>query len=123
MKTLKDIAVEFLQRIIAGDIRGAYQDHTAASFRHHNAYFPGDMESLIRGMEDNHENFPDKILTIRQVISDGPTVAVHSLLKFNRHHTGIVVVHLFRFEGEKIAEFWDVAHILPDKSPNQNGPV
>jgi predicted SnoaL-like aldol condensation-catalyzing enzyme len=38
-------------------------------------------------------------------------------------HTGIAVVHLFRFEGDKIAEFWDVAQILPDPAPNENGPL
>lgn len=116
-------AVDFLQRIIAGDIREAYEAHTTPDFRHHNAYFPGDKEALIKGMQDNHEHFPEKIFQIHQVISEGPLVAVHSLLKFNPGHTGIAVVHLFRFEGAKIAEFWDVAQMLPDRSPNENGPL
>lgn len=119
----KEIAVQFLKKIIAGNIREAYQEHAAKSFRHHNAYYPGDADSLRKGMEDNHDNFPEKIFTTKQVIAEGPLVAVHSLLQFNPEHTGIAVVHLFRFEGDKIAEFWDVAQILPDDSPNQNGPL
>ncbi len=117
------MAIDFLQSIIAGNIRQAYQAHTTAEFRHHNAYYKGDADSLMKGMEENHVHFPEKIFTIKQVINEGPMVAVHSLLKFNPDHTGVTVVHLFRFEGDKIAELWDVAQILPDDSPNQNGPI
>lgn len=117
------MALDFLNRIIAGDIRPAYEDYTAPGFKHHNAYFPGDADSLCNGMQDNHEHFPNKIFKIKQAIAEGPIVAVHSLLKFTPEHAGIAVVHLFRFEGDRIAEFWDVAQVLPDESPNKNGPI
>lgn len=123
MKTPKDMAVDFLQKIIRGEIRSAYETYTSSNFRHHNAYFKGDAASLRKGMEDNHEQFPDKIFTTKQVIAEGDKVAVHSLLKFTPDHAGVAVVHLFRFEGEKIVELWDVAQILPDDSPNENGPL
>ena len=123
MKSPKDTAVEFLRKIIAGEIRAAYQAHTTSDFRHHNAYYKGDARSLMEGMEQNHENFPEKIFTIKSVLADGPLVAVHSLMQFHAQHTGIAVVHLFRFDGDKIAELWDVAQVLPDDSPNENGPL
>ena len=53
----------------------------------------------------------------------GALVAVHSLMRFHPAHPGVAVVHVFRFEGDKIAEFWDVAQVLPDESPNKNGPL
>lgn len=109
--------------IIAGNIREAYDKHTTKDFRHHNAYFNGDKESLMKGMQDNHAHFPEKIFKTHQVIAEGSRVAIHSLLKFNPDHKGIAVVHLFRFEGDKIAEFWDVGQILPEDSPNENGPL
>lgn len=123
MKTPKEMAQDFLEKIIKGEIAEAYQVYTRPSFRHHNAYFKGDGMSLMKGMQDNHEHFPDKIFKIHQVLAEGDRVAVHSLLKFTPEHTGVAVVHLFRFEGGKIAELWDVAQILPDESPNENGPL
>lgn len=123
MQSHKEAALDFLRKIIAGEIREAYRKYTAPGFRHHNAYFKGDSESLIKGMEDNHVHFPEKILTVKQAIGEGAMVAVHSLLRFTPDHVGISVVHLFRFEGDKIVEFWDVAQILPDDSPNENGPL
>jgi predicted SnoaL-like aldol condensation-catalyzing enzyme len=31
------------------------------------------------------------------------------------------VVHIVRFDGEKIAEMWDVGQAVPADSPNENG--
>lgn len=123
MSPSKEIAMDFLNKIIAGQIREAYSQHASPKFKHHNAYFKGDADSLRKGMEDNHEHFPEKIFTINQAISEGQMVAIHSLLKFNPEHTGVAVVHIFRFDGDKIAELWDIAQILPDDSPNENGPL
>jgi len=30
-------------------------------------------------------------------------------------------VHIFRFEGERIAELWDLGQPVPDGSPNEDG--
>jgi len=37
-RTLKDIAVNILMEIVAGDIRGAYERHVGDGCRHHNPY-------------------------------------------------------------------------------------
>lgn len=121
--TPKESALQFLRQIIAGDIREAFREHTLPGLKHHNAYFPGDVQALIKGMEDNHAHFPDKIFETKTAVSEGALVAVHSLMRFHPAHPGVAVVHVFRFEGDKIAEFWDVAQVLPDESPNQNGPL
>ena len=34
---------------------------------------------------------------------------------------GVAVVHVFRFEGDRIAEFWDIGQPVPKDSPNANG--
>ncbi|MEG0775427.1 MAG: hypothetical protein RR409_19070 [Clostridium sp.] len=33
----------------------------------------------------------------------------------------VAVVHIYRFEGEKIAEMWDISQEIPENSPNENG--
>ena len=34
---------------------------------------------------------------------------------------GFAVVHIFRFDGDRIVELWDLAQEVPDHSPNANG--
>jgi predicted SnoaL-like aldol condensation-catalyzing enzyme len=35
--------------------------------------------------------------------------------------SGIAVVHIFRFQGNNIAELWDIGQAMPENSPNENG--
>ena len=117
----KEKATGFLQLIIAGDIREAYRIYTGKDFKHHNAYFKGDKESLTRAMEDEDRQNPDKIFNIQRVLEDGDFVAVHSHLKRNPEDPGIAVVHIFRFDNDIIVEFWDVAQFIPQDMVNENG--
>jgi predicted SnoaL-like aldol condensation-catalyzing enzyme len=117
----KQLAVEFLKFVIAGKIDEAYEKYVDMSGRHHNAYFPGDFEALKKGMKENHNQFPDKRFAIKNVLGDGDMVATHSHLAFKSGEPGMIVVHLFRFKNEKIAEMWDCGQLIPKESPNKNG--
>jgi predicted SnoaL-like aldol condensation-catalyzing enzyme len=37
------------------------------------------------------------------------------------HAQEIVVIHIFRFEHDRIAELWDVGQPISKDSPNENG--
>ena len=117
----RSVAAAFLRAAAAGRAREAFANHGAPGFRHHNPYFPGDADSLAAGMDDNAAKFPDKVLTVRHVLEDGDYVAVHSSVHMQPGDPGIAVVHLFRFEGDRIADLWDVAQQLEADSPNENG--
>jgi predicted SnoaL-like aldol condensation-catalyzing enzyme len=39
----------------------------------------------------------------------------------NPDELGGAVVHIFRFEDERIVELWDVGQPVPKESPNQYG--
>jgi len=119
--TLKDTAVDFLTRVVAGDIRGAYERHVAQNCRHHNPYFPGDADSLQRGMEEDEARHPGKKLDVQVALQDGDYVAVHSRLRRSAGEPDIAVVHIFRFEQGRIVELWDVAQVAPERIVNRNG--
>src|ERR1044071_10253798 len=97
----KDIAISFLNNAATGRLEEAYK-HVSANFRHHNAYFPGDTESLKAGMADAHKKFPNTKIDIQRAIAEGDLVAVHSRVQHAPDRPAIAVVHIFRFEGEKI---------------------
>lgn len=106
----KTIAQEFLTMIIDGEIRQTFDKHTPLSwFTHHNHYTPAGREELIRGMQGNHDNFPDKIFTIEMTIEEDDKVMVYSIMKFTPEHAGLRIVHIFRFVDDQIVEMRDIA--------------
>jgi predicted SnoaL-like aldol condensation-catalyzing enzyme len=118
--TNRDVAISFLKNAASGKLDEAYS-RVASNFRHHNAYFPGDTESLKAGMADAHKQFPNTKIEVQRSIADADLVAVHSRVQHAPDTPAIAVVHLFRFEDGKIAELWDVGMEVPKDSPNENG--
>ncbi|HEY1076521.1 MAG TPA: nuclear transport factor 2 family protein [Fontimonas sp.] len=114
-------ARDFLNLVIANRIDEAYRKHVGVGFVHHNPYFRSDADTLRRGMQESEDAHPNKVFEIQRAIAEGDLVAVHSRLVFAAAPTGMAVVHLFRFEGGKIVEFWDVGQILPDEMVNERG--
>ena len=120
MNSNKEVAKAFLENAATGKLDEAYSN-VAPNFRHHNAYFPGDTESLKAGMADAHKQFPNTKIDVQRTIAEGNLVAVHSRVQHAPDKPAIAVVHIFRFEGDKIAELWDVGMEVPNDSPNKNG--
>jgi predicted SnoaL-like aldol condensation-catalyzing enzyme len=108
-KPLKEIALEFLSQVVAGDIRGAYEKHASYGLRHHNLWSAGNAGALRAGMEGDESRRPGKRLDVRAALQDGDRVAVHTRLVRGAGEPEIAVMHLFRFENATIAEMWDVA--------------
>ncbi len=117
----KQSAVEFLQLVTAGRIDEAYAKHVDMRGKHHNPYFPAGFPALKSGMIENQIQFPNKQLTVKNVLGDGDLVAVHSHIVPRPGESGVAAVHLFRFEDDKIVEMWDCGQPVPDESSNRDG--
>ncbi|NLP51875.1 nuclear transport factor 2 family protein [Bacillus sp. RO1] len=117
----KETSIVFLQLVVSGKIREAFERYIHHDFRHHNPYFRGDAESLMAAMEENAANSPNKTFVVKRAIADGNTVAVHSHIQQNPEDIGAAVIHIFRFEEERIVELWDVGQAIPEESPNEHG--
>ena len=116
----KRLATEFLQNAAHGNAVAAAGQYCLPNCKHHNVYFAPGMSVLAKAMDDDSREHPNKALNVKHTIGDGDIVAVHSQVV---RETGeqIAVVHIFRFEGDKIAEFWDVGQLIPKDSPNTDG--
>lgn len=121
MASKKDVAVAFLRQAASGRVREAYDKHIGKDFRHHNPSFAGNAEALRGAMEENARQNPDKQLDVLHTLEDGDLVAVHSHVRQTPDDRGGAVVHLFRFEGDRIAELWDIGQPVPAESVNRNG--
>ncbi|PPE75553.1 polyketide cyclase [Solimonas fluminis] len=118
---LKDRALDSLHMATSGEIRLAYRRHVAPGFRHHNAWFAGDAESLMLGMEENHERFPRKLVQVHHALEEGDIVAVHSHVRLQADDRGMALAHIFRFEGGLVAELRDLGQPVPGQMQNEHG--
>ena len=116
----KELAITFLKNAASGRLDEAYR-LASPNFRHHNPYFAGDAESLKAGMAEAAKKFPNTTLEVQRTFAEGDLVAIHSRVLHGPSEPEIAVVHIFRFEGDQIAELWDVGMQAPPESPNDNG--
>lgn len=121
MSDLKRSATEFLRLAASGEAREAFRRYVGAGFRHHNPYFAGDADSLMNAMAENAVQNPHKTLEVKHALEEGDLVAVHAHVRFQAGDRGIALVHLFRFEGDRIVELWDLGQEVPEISRNDNG--
>lgn len=117
----KDFARKFLLLCAKGDSREAFQKYVSPEFKHHNAWFKGDAQTLMLAMEDAAKTHPNKIFEIKNIIAEGDFVAIHSWIRQTPDERGAVVMHICRFENDKIVELWDFGQAIQEDSPNENG--
>ena len=120
--TKKEIATSFLKLASSGSVREAYEKYVHPDFKHHNAYFKGDRESLLVAMEEAVAKNPNKSIEVVRTLEDGALVATHSrVVRSAQNAPDIAVVHIFRFKNDKIIEEWEAGMEVPKDSPNANG--
>jgi predicted SnoaL-like aldol condensation-catalyzing enzyme len=126
-KLQKEASVKFLSYIAAGNPKGGL-DLFSPDCKTHNPYTAGGMEELTDAMiavqrQDSQGiikvSAADFKLKIQNVIAEGDLVAVYTRLSSSQPSAGgLRQVHLFRFGGYKIVEYWDITQFIPENAPN-----
>jgi len=119
--TRKETALAFLRLTARGEVDEAFARHAAPGFRHHNPYFAADAATLKTGMKENAARFPHMVFEVQRALAEGPLVAVHSRAQLEQGGIELAVVHILRFEGDRIAEMWDIAQAAPVPMANRDG--
>jgi predicted SnoaL-like aldol condensation-catalyzing enzyme len=123
-KRHKEIVTDFFRFIAEGRPKEGLK-FCSTDCVQHNPYTQGGMNELFDGMLDAMKNmpneFPDPELKVRQVLDDGDFAAAYTQLLSRRDDPskgGLRQVHLFRFKGDKIVEYWDVTQVISPDMPN-----
>ena len=119
--TQKEIAVSFLRLAATGRAQDAFSRHVAGNFLHHNPFFDEHASALMAGMDENARRNPEHHFEVQRALEDGDFVAVHSHIRQKPGDRGMAVVHIFRFEGNRIAELWDIGQPVPAETVNALG--
>ena len=126
----KSVAVEFLRLVSLGKPKDGLR-FFSPECKTHNPYVLGGMEALTDAMIAVQKQGSQGILKgskadfkfiIKQVLADGDLVAVHTQISSSKpSEGGLRQIHLFRFSGDKIVEYWDVSQMIPENAPNAAG--
>lgn len=119
--TKKEIAQDFLKLASKGQSRRAFELYVSDNFKHHNVWFKGDGQTLMTAMEENARKTPDKVFEIQRALEDENLVAVHSRVRQTPNDLGAAVIHIFRFDNDRIIELWDFGQAVPAEMVNENG--
>lgn len=117
----KEAVADFLQMVVAGRIDAAYAKYVDMTGKQHNPYFAAGFAALRQAMLDDYMQSPSKQIVVKHVLGDGDLVAAHSQLLMGAGQPSMSVVHIFRFQGAKIVELWDIGQQAPAESPNTDG--
>jgi predicted SnoaL-like aldol condensation-catalyzing enzyme len=123
----KKVAVEFFKLIAEGKFKEGLKFFTP-DCKTHNPCIPGGMDALTDGMIAASKGMTmDRSkadFIIKHILVDGDLVIVHTQLLFfksNPGKGGLRQAHIFRFEGDKIAEYWDITQQIMENMPNAKG--
>ena len=117
--TKKETAELFLKLAGMGQVQEAFDKFISDDFLHHNQYFQGSRQALQKAMEEAHIKSPNKSIEIKHSYNDNDTVITYSLVI--KQEGEIAVIHIFRFNADKIIELWDLGQLIEKDSPNENG--
>ena len=120
--TPKEVVSKFMDQLyVQKRAREAFETWVEPGYIQHNPLAPTGRDAAIAFLEPFFQSHPDASYSIKRIIADGNLVAVHSHAKFTADDRGLAVVDILRVDHCKIAEHWDVAQQVPEKSANTNG--
>jgi len=121
-ETNKDIAVAFYKKaLFEGRVEEAFRLYAGAPYPQHNPLIEDGMEGVKKFVALVMANHPDAHCEIKRVFADGDHVILHSHWHgLSDNPRGEAVVDIFRLEGGKVVEHWDVIQPVPETSANAN---
>lgn len=120
----KKLACDFLELAFNEKrLDEAIERYLAPTYTQHNPLAPDGPEGLRAFGGGLLAQFPDFRLEIKRVIAEGDLVAVHAFFRTAADDRGGVGVDIFRIEGGRLAEHWDVGQAIPEASANDNGMI
>jgi predicted SnoaL-like aldol condensation-catalyzing enzyme len=118
----KEVVTKFMNEFyVEKRVREAFETWVEPGYIQHNPLAATGRDAAIAFLEPFFQGHPDAVYSIKRIIADGSLVAVHSHAKFTADERGLAVIDILRVEHCKIAEHWDVAQPVPEKSANSNG--
>ena len=122
MQSSKALVANYMEEVwVKRNIEALDQYISKDTFIQHNPHLDNGLEALKAFLPHLFNNMmPEGTWELRRIIAENDMVVVHSLAKPTPAALGMVVVDIFRVEGGKIVEHWDVTSDIPEKTVSGN---
>ena len=117
----KKAVVEFYDKALNQKDFEAAAKYFGQHYIQHNPNAADGIEGFRKFIEFRREKFPAAKSEIKRVLADGDMVVLHVHSVREPGERGVAIVDIFRLEGGKIVEHWDVVQPIPDKAAHDNG--
>jgi len=115
-----ELVMEFYQKfVIEGDLSLGPR-FIDDPYVQHNAIVDNGLEGVMVFVKDLRGKYPQMTFEFKRVLVDGDYVLLHSHVITKPGQRGVSVFDLFRLNGDKLAEHWDVIQNIPEKSVSGN---
>lgn len=110
----KRIVRDFFQKVFNDHDVDAGLENMRDDYIQHNQNVPSGKEVMREMFKKGLDTVS---VDIKRMVAEGDLVVVHSHFKFDPKSLGVVVIDIFRIEGGKLAEHWDVMAPIMENPP------
>jgi predicted SnoaL-like aldol condensation-catalyzing enzyme len=89
-------------------VREAAERYLPVDYVNHHPDVSDGREAFIEAVGGLFDEFPDTRYEIRRMIAERDLVVVHTHLQPTPGKPGLAIVDIFRVDGEKVVEHWEV---------------
>lgn len=116
----RDVVLDFYENGVNRRDYAAALRHLGTRYIQHNPNVADGPEGLREFFTSFERQFPNFRVEIKRVFVEADMVAVHVRSFNGPTRNGEAGVDLFRLEGGRIVEHWDVIQPIPDSIPHAN---
>ena len=117
----KKIALDFYEKAINQKDFEAAKQHFGSRYVQHNPRAADGPEGPKAFLEVMKQRAPQSRSEIKRVFAEGDFVILHVHAVREPGSRGAAIVDIFRLEGGKVVEHWDVIQEVPETAANPNG--
>jgi predicted SnoaL-like aldol condensation-catalyzing enzyme len=116
----KKVALDFYDKALNQRDFEAASKHFGPRYIQHNPQAADGIEGFKKFIEWRSQRFPNARNEVKRTLADGDLVMVHAHSIREPGERGSAIVDIFRLEGGKIVEHWDVIQPVPETANNAN---
>lgn len=116
-----DLVMAMFEAVLQPLDSSAVDRFMAKDYKQHSSMVATGPEGLKAFLDSEHAKYPDAVHDLKRTFVEGNHVICHYHVRRFEGDPGFAVMDIFRVEGDRVAEHWDVIQPMPENSPNPNG--